>query len=263
VAEFDVKYQGITEALSLGVLPKYLTEQKGQKKKEYASISVYDRLVQNGPVTDKYVEVHATGNVGDPSVEQDNVPGVMLPNCCRFLDALNWVHRHGYTAREYDLESIHGRSRSYYYLVFSKELQRRTTSRGFSSLIRTTTKATHEDDYPTHEDDCKQFAAVGYLPDSPGGARVQADVGTITSIEQHDGREIETRISDTNYGSLVGGMNWLHKQGYIIPEYSLGSIYERITEGLNDHGPTFKIRIYSRPLQRRAAEIGGDEFGAS
>jgi hypothetical protein len=187
------------------------------------------------------VDVHVSGNVTDHSVEEGNLPGFEVPNCHHFLDALNWLHRHGYTARESDTDSMHEGSSSFDYLLFSKKVQERTTSTGLSTLIRTKMKA-------THEDDCKQFAAMAYLPLSPTEGRtcVQADVGTLFEHANGEGT-LMTQLSSENHGTLMDGMNWLHKEGYTTQEDSLGALYARITAD-HDSGPSFKVRIYSRPL---------------
>jgi hypothetical protein len=108
VTGFDLKHQGITEAFSSGLLPKYLTEQKGQKK-EYASITVHEQWLvsMSDVITEMCVEVHVSGTVTDHFVAEGNLPGVKIPNCHRLLDALNWLHRHGYTATESDFDSLH------------------------------------------------------------------------------------------------------------------------------------------------------------
>jgi hypothetical protein len=156
VTGFDLKYQGITASIFLGVLPKYLTEAKGEKK-EYASIFTLKEapeLFINDLITERNVVVHVSGNATDRSVEEENLPRAGVPDCHRFLDALNWLHRHGYTVRERDDESMNeGSDFEFEYLYFSKKVQRRTTSEGLSKLIWTKLKA-------AHEDDCKQFAAI-------------------------------------------------------------------------------------------------------
>jgi hypothetical protein len=245
VTGFDLKYQGITEAFSLGVLPKYLTEQKGQQK-DYASITVHETwLAPKGDrysyISEMYVDVHVTDDVTDHSVEDGSLPDVVVPDCHRFLDALNWLHKHGYTARESDFDSMHEGSSSII-LLFSKKVQQRTASTGLSNLIRTKTKA-------THEEDCKQFAALVYWKMSCK-ADVQADVGTV--CEYSDVLETwtwNTRISNHEHDTLVDGMNWLHKEGYTTQEDSLGALYERFTScECEEPDPGFTVRIYSRPL---------------
>jgi hypothetical protein len=251
VAGFDLKYQGITEAFSLGVLPKYLTDQKGQKK-EYASITIRKPSVAHGEscITEMYVDVHVLGNVFDPSVEESQGIIHAVPDCHHFLDALNWLHRHGYTVREKDTESIHKGSHSFQYLLFSKKLQQMNACKGLSSLIRTNTKA-------MQEDDCKQFAALVYSQHeltSEGRTDVQADVGNFFDCEcsYYDGDTLIeetwlTQMSNREHNSLMCGMNWLHKEGYTTQEDALGALYDE-TVTSSEWNMDSTVRIYSRPL---------------
>jgi hypothetical protein len=83
VTGFDLKYQGIEEAFSLGLLPTYFTHQKWQKK-EFSIITIRDQWLMplgDSCISEMYVNVHVPGYVIHHSVEEGNLPGVVVADC--------------------------------------------------------------------------------------------------------------------------------------------------------------------------------------
>lgn len=264
VAAFDYEHQGIAAAFASGILPTYLTEEKGARK-EYARLSIWGPHVA-GIINDRmdlYVTVQVPRSAIDPLAEGGNLPSVTLTDCHLFLDALNWLHRHGFTTREEEYETEIPDICDFDVFLFSRKLKRSTPSESLSQVITVKKEAVHEEDR-------KEFAVmVSWKGESNWEAYVEADVGTTCTIsyrcldEQH---EASSRIFKKVDGSELDKINWLHNKGYNTREESLEARYQLVKKqehalvDLKDRD--IKVRLSSRPLQRRTAENGEEDAAA-
>eukprot|EP00591_Stephanopyxis_turris_P002839 CAMPEP_0195524048 /NCGR_PEP_ID=MMETSP0794_2-20130614/23674_1 /TAXON_ID=515487 /ORGANISM="Stephanopyxis turris, Strain CCMP 815" /LENGTH=379 /DNA_ID=CAMNT_0040654191 /DNA_START=206 /DNA_END=1346 /DNA_ORIENTATION=- len=248
ISAFDAKHNGIVGAISSGILPAYIT--KYVQSKEFAIIMVFDPGECHFEIFDDLViELTAPLHAIDPSHQQNSTAMGKVPNCCTFLDALNWLHRRGFTTREQDFEEANVQGSNVLETILNLSFSRITNQRGLTeSLSQIIINETHE-----VVEDRKEFACI--LIPTDERVSVEADIGD--SHEFNITRPDETtasiiNISEVGYTSLSEAMNWLQENSYHKRETDLEVIYNKVIERrVNYYEDSRSIstgRLWSRKL---------------
>lgn len=284
VAAFDEEYGGTREAISAGILPSEARRMDVPHKKEYASLTVFpghnEFIIDDNTDTLDLpptccVELKVPAYFVDPSSEDPSCRPV--PNCITFLDALNWLHRHGFTVQEEDFNeldldvNIRG----------SYRFSRPVVSTADTILRRIERCIVFDQERSVRKQvDRREFAAVlGFGPrfiDALGPGCILANVGEESRIcrfsndVQQLGLTFKSNISKVQLGLtfesniskgprcdiLEKQMAWLQSNGYTRRETGLEAVFSRefkhamcsrYDEDAMDAGSAVG-RLYSRPL---------------
>jgi hypothetical protein len=274
---FNDAYGGIMGAIKSGVLPSHIKKPCQEDEhiaKEYAHLRILDLVIEerdsdHRDLTTLCTFVQVPAHVLDPTASRDpEANPAIVPNCHTFLDAINWLHRHGFVTKEDKLQKVDMDHRLYADYWFSRCCVEEEKN-SYSDCI------VFDDETPSAPGDAscqerRQFAAL--ISGSNSGTEhlpiyyVLADTGIETAMEVKaenvvDGSLAHFRgITSSSRISKIPAMhsstnqvNWLAMQGYTRGEESLGTIFRRIVFGtLNVDANSLSVILRSRKLKSSA-----------
>jgi hypothetical protein len=268
---FNGTYGGITGAIKSGVLPSYIKKACQEDEdiaKEYAHLRILDLVIEehdsdHRDLTTLCTFVQVPAHVLDPTASRDpETNPAIVPNCHTFLDAINWLHQHGFVTKEDKLQKVDTDHRLYADYWFSRCCVEDEKNSDIGCIV-------FDDEIPpcageASSQERRQFAAL--ISGSNSGTEhlpiyyVLADTGKETTMEVKaenviDGSLAHFRgITSSSRISKIPAMhsstnqvNWLAMQGYTREEASLETIFRRIVCGtVNVDANSLSVILRSR-----------------
>jgi len=281
VFKFNEEYIGIREAVSNGILPLYISKRK-QGRKEYANLNIVRRdcadFEENGYgelvavlFAPRHIVEKAQGNntneeerrrlvrngnhVAEPAIvngarDEGNVfkaRSCAVKNCPTFLDALNWLSKHGFSTLETDVDSRRDKGHMavevdlIVSLTFSKEVRIiRQQCEPYQVIIDENRHLMKEVE--------KDFAVV--VPIARDCGYVKADIGE--TVPRGHSLEINALSNISLIQNMIRfhhKMNWLQRELYVERESSLleeAYLTMLIESSMDDIEHSRGVMIFSR-----------------
>jgi hypothetical protein len=271
---FNDTYGGITGAIKSGVLPSQIKKAyQGDEHfvKEYAHLRILDLVIEehdsdNRDLTTLWTFVQVPAHVLDPTASRDpEANPAIVPNCHTFLDAINWLHRHGFVTNEDKLQKVDMDHRVYADYWFSRCCVKEEKISHSDCIVFDGETAAAPGEASSQER--RQFAAlicdsnsdtehlpIYYVLAETGkeiAMEVTAEYGIHGSLADFIGITSSSRISKIPaMHSSTNQVNWLAMQGYTREEASLETIFRRIVCGtLNADANSLFVLLRSRKLE--------------